>query len=467
MSLIAEKYSKKSQVVGQTFRLSTGNYQLLNGRLIPLGDNADSFIKNGYDINDTIYSIINLILDKVRVAPWAVYKIIDESSLKGYQALQQKRDMSPEDYKKSIDLRTKAFELVKSPGKIGELLKYPNDYESMQDFVANGCGYKLLTGNKCIWGDILPGGANKGMPNKLWVMPSQFVRLMVAGGFPAKILGYEIPNLGLTGKSSFTPEEVLHEKYMNYDFSVNGNHLLGTAPLKAAIRRINNSNSALNVATAKFQNGGMEAIIYYDGPNPDGEAAMPQMTALKQKMISEYSGEANAGKLGVSGYKVGVTQLGYTPVELDIIKAEINNIRFLCNVFGVPSQLLNDPENKSFNNSKEGEKALTSRCALPLLISTRDNLNRKFITDWGMDKNWCIDFNMDVYSELQTDMGETIKWVEPMARITGLPPNRVLELMGQEKISNPIFDEPWINNNMGQPISEWEMNEVDNVLNNE
>lgn len=464
MSLIAEKYSGRKAI-----RVNgSPTYQFLGGSLIPIADNGQSYV-NQYGANDTIYSIINLILDKVRVAPWAVYKVKDQSSLKQLQAILKRKDISPEDFRRAKNLLKKSLEPVKDPGKIGELLKYPNEYESFPDFVANGCGYKLLTGNKFIWADILQGGANKGLPNKLWLMPSQYTRVVAKTGFPCKVVGYELPVLGLEKGTGFSVEEVLHEKYMNYDFSVNGAHLLGMAPLKAALRRLNKNNSGLDTAASKFQNGGMEGIIYVDEPNisdSSRKGANAQAAAVKQSLISEYSGPLNAGKFATSGWKIGVAQLGYSPVELALLESDKVDLRFFANTFGIPSQLLNDPENKSYNNQKEGEKALTSRCALPLLTSFRDSINRMFTTYWGMDKNWLIDFDMTVYTELQQDVSEMMNWLEKLMA-NGYPLNRALEMLNIEKLPQPEFDEPWITPGMGQPLSEWQMNEVDNALNND
>lgn len=441
-------------------------YEIIGGQLVPIADNGKNYISQGYNVNDIIYSIINLILDKVRLAPWGVYKVVDRSSLKVMHGILSRKDITAEDMRLVRQLQKKAIEPVKNPGKIGELLKYPNDYESFGDFVANGCGYKLLTGNKFIWADLLDGGANKGMPNKLWVMPSQYTRIVAKNGFPTKVVGYELPVLGLERDKGYSPEEVLHEKYMNYDFSVNGEHLMGMAPLRASLRRLNKNNSGLEAAASKFQNGGMEGIIYVDEPGLTGQdrrLASEQAIGIKQKLISEYSGPHNRGKFATSGYKMGLVQMGYTPVELALLESDKADLRFFANVFGVPSQLLNDPENKSFNNQKEGEKALTSRCALPLLTSFRDQLNRKLITDWGMNPEWITDFDMTVFTELQQDVVEMMNWLEKLM-VRGYPLNRALEMLNIEKLENPEFDEPWVTDSMGQPLSEWQMNEVDKAL---
>lgn len=456
MSLIAERINKKA-----ISRVGV-NYQIIGGQLVPISDSSVNYISKGYNINDVIYSIINLILDKIRLAPWGVYEVVDESSLKSFHAITSKKDMNAEDLRTAKILQTKAFKPVKSPGKWGDLIKFPNEYETFQEFVANGAGYKMLTGNKFVQGTILDAGANKGMPNELYLMPSQWMQIVASTGFPCKVLGY---SMAIEGKT-FTYEEVLHEKYFNYDYSSAGSHLAGMAPLRAGLRLTNRNNSALDTTTAKFQNGGLDAIIYLDEQGVDKGTAMKQMTALKQSLIGEYTGKDNWGKIAASGYKVGVQNLGLTPVELNIIEAEKWDLRRFCNLLGgVPSQLLNDPENKTYNNQKEGEKALTSRCAITQLSSFRDSINRKAHESWGLKKEWIIDYDMTVFSELQEDMKEMMGWIEPLAKLTAMSPNRILELMGLEKQKDKLFDEAWIRPEMGQPQSEWSMNEVDENLN--
>ena len=40
----------------------------------------------------------------------------------------------------------------------------------MSDHVANGVGYRLLTGNKYTWFNKLKAGANAGLPEEMWLL---------------------------------------------------------------------------------------------------------------------------------------------------------------------------------------------------------------------------------------------------------------------------------------------------------
>jgi HK97 family phage portal protein len=444
----------------------SGSYQIVGGTLTAISDNKQNYISEGYSVNDIVYSIINLILDKIRIAPWGLYKVVDESSLKRYNAILKKNNLSGADYKEALHLRKKALEPILNPnmsaGKLAELLKWPNEEESFSDFITNGCGYKLLTGDKYIWANILDGGANKGLPQELWLLPSQNITIKSQGLFPMRRGGYTFSLIG----RDFAKEEVLHEKYWNPTWGVSGPQLYGVSPLKAALKNLARNNSAKEASAAKFQNNGLEAVVFVDDQRLSGDEANAQASALKAKLISEYSGPKNQGKIAASGYKVGVANLGLSPVELGIIDAEKWDAIMLCGIYGVPPELLGLTQ-KTYNNVTEAEKALTTRSALPLLTSMRESLNRKLQTDWGFKgQNVYCDFGMEVFTELQDDMKEMTDWIMPLMD-RGLPMNRALDLMGLEKIDDPYYDEPRVTPQMGDILSDYQPNEVDRTLNEE
>jgi hypothetical protein len=123
---------------------------------------------------------------------------------------------------------------------------------------------------------------------------------------------------------------------------------------------------------------------------------------------------------------------------------------------------LNDPDNKTFNNQKEGEKALTMRCALPQLNSFREHFNRKLKTDWGYaGKNIVVDYDMSVYSELQDDLATKWNWVKELPVSWAYK----LDLMGMDyEDGDPGIDEVMIPGGF-QPIDGY--NVVDQTLNDE
>jgi len=397
--------------------------QAINGGTVTWqGGNAQEQVSKGYSGNDIVYSIIRLITDKVKVAPWGEYKIVDETEYKRYNAIIKLKDHSFTQ-KQILDIRTKALEPVKVGGRLSELLKYPNPVDSWGDIVEAYAAFKLITGNTYIYGKQIPMGINKGAPLEIWAMPSQYMSVIAdLNTFPILPVGYQ---LYLQYLKTFTSPEILHDKYFNPNWSIVGNQLYGLSPLQAAAKVLTRSNEGKTAAVANYQNGGPKGILFVADDRYDPLQSVQEAVDIK-KSLARNQGAANVNQVETSGYKVDYVPLGLSPVDLDLLNAENMDLRALCNIYGVPSQLLNDPDNKTYSNTKEGEKALTVRCALPMLASIRDQFNRKFMKDWGGQKT-IIDFDMSVYSELQEDKGQQVAWLKDAPIKTG----RKLEILGE------------------------------------
>lgn len=435
-------------------------YTVSGGNLISSEDNKTTYITNGYTANDIIFSIVNLITEKVRIAPWGVYKIEDESSLKKYEALMARKNLSGEDYQKALGYRKKAL-VDYNDAKLNDLLKYPNEYCTFQDLVADSGVFKLICGGRMIYADILDGGVNTGKPQSLTILPYNLMSILAVKEFPSILIseaGYRLDDWGIT---SLSKESVLHDKYFNPNYDTMGSHLFGLAPMKSALLLTDKSNSANKTEAAMFQNQGPKKIVFMDDPRFSPEQGNTQAQQIKKVLQgNEYGGPDSAGKTATSGYKMGVIDAGLSPVDLGIIESEKWTLRRFCNVFGgVPSQLLNDPENKSYNNQKEGEKALTTRGAIPLLNSFREHFNRKLGTDWGYKgQSVYVDYDVSVYTELQDDMKEKWAWVKELP----VSWEYKLELMGMDAEDNPALQEIMIPSGY-QPIDSY--NVVDEALN--
>ena len=60
-------------------------------------------------------------------------------------------------------------------------------------------------------------------------------------------------------------------------------------------------------------------------------------------------------------------------VDMQIIDSEKWDAVMSCNIYGVPPELLGLTQ-ETYNNVKEAEKALTTRCAFPLLQLSETHL---------------------------------------------------------------------------------------------
>lgn len=393
-------------------------FRLIGGQIVLYKDNKVQYIEKGYSYNDIVFSIIQIILNKAKIAPWAPYTIKDEKAYS--QLLSFRKELHvPGKYKIAKELSRKALEEYTSDGRLNELVKYPNENQTFSDLNESLFGYKLATGDYYEHWITANSGLNRGKPLVLSALPSQYMEIKGSRTFPIMEDGYR---LQLGQIVDFSKEEVLHEKYWNPEWDLYGTQLYGMSPLKAALRRIQRNNEAQVASLSAFKNMGPPHIITPDTDNMDilSQMTWEQMGAMKERVDHEFnSGANNANKTAYVNAPLKVQDLGLSPVDLAILESEQFDLRMLCNVFGVPSQLLNDPENKSYNNSKEGEKALTARCAIPLLNSRRDSLNRKLQTlEAYKGKNIILDYDQTVYTELEEDRKEQAEWMSKSPHLT-------------------------------------------------
>ena len=402
------------------------NSQIAIERGIVTWQGADqrSFVDDGYVANDIVYSIIKLITDKAKIAPFHVYKVVDEKAAKKYKSLAAQKDIN---LKELETLHKKAYELYTGDQRLNELLKYPNEEDCWSDLVEQWCGFKLITGNSFIYGKLIEAGNNQGKPYELFALPSQYMAIIAnINVFPPTRAGYQL----YYGQMwSFDTKEILHDKYFNPQWGVTGGQLYGQSPLRAAAKNLTRSNEAKTAAVASFQNGGPAGVLFMNDERFDPTSGQAQAQALKTA-VSQKGGAANFNSIAVSGYKVDWKQIGLSPVELNIIESEKWDLKALCNIYGVPSQLLNDSDSKTYNNQREGEKALTLRCAIPLLNALTENLNRKLHTDWGYKgTNLYVDYDLSVYGELEANKSEQTEWLD---KAWWISPKQKLDIMNIE-----------------------------------
>jgi HK97 family phage portal protein len=420
-----------------------GRFVELGGQITWISDKLSEYVKEGYEANDIVYSAVMMVMDKVRCAPWALYKVTDEDSLKKYKGLIGK--YGAKDWAEALRLRKKALEPITSfntrLGKLNDLLKWPNEYCTWQDQVADGAGWKMIAGNEMLWANILDGGANQGVPQEFFHAPAQFTALLVKAGWPQRVVGYQM-NAG--NMIQWTKEQILHLKHWNPNYDVNGSGLYGMSPIKAAGKTLTANNAAKKAGSVQLDNNGAVGIVYVDDPIVPASGREAQRDVVKRGWQKEQAGADNYGKVAFSGYKMGYTSVGMSLKDMDVSSLENIHLRRLFNIWGIPSQLGNDPDNKTYNNQKEAEKALTSRCALPHLTSKRDHFNRKLQTDWGFKGvNVYCDFDMSVYTELQEDQKEKWGWVKQLPVSSAYK----LELMGLDVPEDPNLDKILIEGN--------------------
>ncbi|MGR3177525.1 MAG: phage portal protein [Candidatus Anammoxibacter sp.] len=397
--------------------------------------NTANLIKEGYQGNADVYSVINYISTIASNIEWTLSEIKDEKALISLKN-------SEEWDAKTMTLEKKALEQITSHPVL-DVWNNPNQLQTRSEFIYNWCGFKLITGNAFINGVAPAIGKNKGLFQELFIMPSQFIEI-IPGNIREPIKKYII-NIGAK-TLKFDPEVVNHSKYFNPDFR-DGQSLFGMSPLQAAFRTLQSSNDADTARVRAYQNQGAIGMISAGSNEEKMKMSSEELKSLSDKYQEKFGGVDNFNKVLFTTAMAKWDNMGLSPVDLAIIESKLSDFRTLCRVYNFPSQILNDPEGTTFNNMKEAKKAAITDAVMPLLNSLRDELNGWLVANYSKAEGRKLFISPDWKSVavLQEDIQKLVNW---LARAWWLTPNKKLEIQGIETSKAPGMDKIYIPTNL-------------------
>lgn len=145
-----------------------------------------------------------------------------------------------------------------------------------------------------------------------------------------------------------------------------------------------------------------------------------------------------------------------SPVDLEILASLNLTQRKIASIYGVSSELLNDPENKTQANKKEARRGLYMDAVIPQMERVYAELNR-WLTQPYRDnegiqrparfnsKKYHIDYDVGAIEALSEDMAKKVEWLN---RAWWLTLNERREATDFEQSENPIANELFIPSGM-------------------
>lgn len=390
-----------------------------------------------YVSNADAYSIIRMIAKTAAMVPILIYKIKDDKALKDYDFLTKGHDYSPQALVKKQLLKTKALEPLTEDHHLSNLLKNPNPHYSETDHKEGVYIFRLSTGNAMIYTPKLEFGVNAGKPSELWVMPTQYTYPLVRRGNMPEILSWELC-MNVT-PMKIPLEEMMHLKYFNTDFSVDGAHLLGLSPLRAGAKVLRRSDTESDYSMNAFENNGISGIVSNESVNEE-DVSTESMGKMKSDFYNEATGIRNARKLLFQAGKINYTQVGLGPVDMEIIESQKITFKKFCNLYGISDILFNNGEASTESNVQIMSKRLYTNAALPECYAYRDAINQHIVPLYTGEKLYA-DVDISGISELQDDM---LKMANVFATMPIIRPNDVLEAFNFGKSEDPNMNKYFI-----------------------
>lgn len=378
-------------------------YKIHSGFAQAMADDATSYLTQGYSGNADVYSIINRIARMASQARLALWKIEEGK-------------------------------WVEIPDhELAKFIRQANPVMKMSEFLEGHLVYKLAVGNSYWYKPTLKEGVNKGTTIELWLLPANDVQILSGESWMNPIGGYKLAS-NLTVK--FEPNEVYHSKFFNPLFGQDGS-LYGQSPLKAAAETVSKQNQAERTELKQFENQSPPYLLYRDTDN-----LMQQLTDEQRKQVQKAMREFAQNRKG-EGYvlpeKFAKIDLGISPTDLNILQSTQEGRRVLCNVYGMPKELMGDISGSTYNNIIEAKKDAWNNCIKPNLTDFAQNLTTFLIDPVPEYKGLFYAFDYSEVAELQKDMAQQVAWMKQAYWF----PNEIREATGVKPYDDPAMDEPW------------------------
>jgi len=373
-------------------------------------------IEKGYMYNHIIYSIINRIVNAMDGVPWQVYRRVDAQAEKRYR-----HALNAKDTEKAMCYKAMALEPVEGT-QLNRLLEEPNKVQRLNDIIREFATYYLITGNGYMYG-LRRLGTNDVI--QIQVMPSHLVKILY-GNWINPVRGY---TLDAFIDGVIQPDDVVHIKMFNPIYDAQGSQLYGLSPIQAAANLIQLSNYTTSVQLDNFANYGVRGILGGEGGNWDKSAV-----EMVKELWNSFKQNGSRGDIIVTGEPMRFTQVGLSPVDMQVIEQQKLTLRDLCMIYNVTPQLFGDSEHSTYNNIREARKAMITDAVLPVMERVKDALNRLLCA--GTD--YYIDYDMQAFVELSDDLNTM---VTALGQAWWLTPNEKRVAMGRQPIDLPVMDE--------------------------
>ena len=385
-------------------------YEIHDGVANIMPDDPDQYIEQGYMGNTSVYSIITR---------------IDNMRKQAYLKLYKKTANGEKD---------EVFD-----HELNQFLVKVNEHSTTDDFITAHLVYLLTIGEFFVYRPQLMTGINKGKVPAIYELPSGDVEI-IEGTIFNPVKGYKLEG---NYNMMFEPFEVYHSKLFNPN-ARNERSLHGLSPLRAAARTVSKLNQIELTQLKQYENQGAPYILFKEIANSGNaiDANVNRLTDTQRaeiiKQIKSSATEKTRGLPLVLKDKMGKLDLGQKLADLEIIESSRDGVRALCNVYGFPVDLMNDPAGSTYNNKSTARKSAWTDCIMPNLDRVVQTFNESLINNVPEYKDYCFEFDYSDVEELQEGIDLKVAWMTK-ARWTG---NEIRQATGKTTIENPLMDEP-------------------------
>ena len=263
-------------------------------------------------------------------------------------------------------------------GEVHEAIFYPNEDQTLSElwelnalyFLTNGEFYEYLDRDSVGF----MGGKMISLPPELMTVNTD-----VDSSIISNVQSYTFQDANK--EYTLLPDDVLHVKLSNPSVTGRQNHN-GLSPLNAGMNMLNAGNNIETALGWYFENRGVSNLIA--GESKDGVSmTTSQKNALEAATNSRLGGAHKMNSNLITQAPISnVYNLAASSTDMQMLENYNLVLRRLCSLIGLPSILVNDNEQSTYNNVIEAKKQAYTEVYIPLAQKFIRGYERKWLKDW-------------------------------------------------------------------------------------
>lgn len=420
--------------------------RMIGGGYTRYDQDAKNYIEKGFLYNPDVYAIIQQQSTKAASIPWRVKIIADKNAKKKLDILnmQAKGSLSPQLYIKKMALEKKAFK----DDELDFPMQRPNVLQTWQEWKSLQKTFLKTTGNVFIYKSCPEEGANAGIPRSIYMLPSHLITIVLKNNASFAKEESPISHYILVdgqGFIEFEAENIVHIKYANPDYDTEGSHLYGLSPLRAGLRNIQSSNSAIDNNNKTLQNGGAFGLLHSKGQTT---MTREQAEELKSRLKEMDADPERLAKIAGVSSEIGFTRISLTTDELkpfDFIK---NDQKTLCNILGWSDKLLNNDDGGKYDNINQFRKQVITDNIIPDNILIDAAIQEGIVRLFKGYENAVLESYYNDLPEMQEDISKMVEWLSTAKADGAITLNEYRQAMKYPKSEDPNMDIHTVNSDV-------------------
>jgi HK97 family phage portal protein len=249
-------------------------------------------------------------------------------------------------------------------GSLYDLLREPNESQTMEEFMVMMCGHLFLRGNA--YAKLMENGAGEVVAIKP-LHPDRTFAFWAPNGEKA------FSHTDKAGRQEvLLAGEVMHwtNRYMDAD------GLMGLSPVTVARRSLSVAIQAETFGDALFRNGARPGSVL----KHPGKLSDEAHTRLKESWQQRYGGAANANKTAILEEGMDVAEVGFTPEDAQFLDTRRFQVTEVARWFGVPPHKIGDLDRATFSNIEEQNIDYVGSSVRTWVTKIEQRMGRSLIT---------------------------------------------------------------------------------------